>query len=551
MRVRVYTHGSRRARRREARYALARYGIDARKVPDRMKPGRQGGIRVGQHPMTRRSASTAASPSVAAASAQSPSSSDQHSPATASPAASSSASKRQRIEELLADCDREEQLQGQLDELTGEHAILSVEHACLRKKHASLRRKHASLAAEHASLREKDSSLREKHSSLRERHSSLRERHSRRRERHSRRREKHSSLREEHASLGAEHANLGAEHASLSEKHETAQLALLSPLPRYSRYFQTSRVALDPADPTFECLEQHFVSSVLAHRPGPGQNHCSPPKLGVARIERICNPRLQEKYLAEVQDIAGLVERRTTPVSINAPCVESFQSLRVNEYLLYHGASVDIVERLTMQGLDPRYAGENAGKLFGSGCYFAANSSKSDIYTTPNAEGERCILITRVCLGEASIATRPCREATRPPEREDGRGPLNSIVAATMSEGGCVESPEFIVFKEAQALPEYAVWYRHEAGCHCTHCYTSVPMQITIKTLTDKRFIISIRPTDLVEQLKAAIQDTEGIPPDQQRLIFANTLMADGHSLASYGVRNGDNVLLVLRLRGG
>ena len=135
-----------------------------------------------------------------------------------------------------------------------------------------------------------------------------------------------------------------------------------------------------------------------------------------------------------------------------------------------------------MQGLDPRYAGENAGKLFGSGSYFAANSSKSDIYTTPNAAGERCILITRVCLGEASIATRPCREATRPPEREDGRGPLNSIVAATTSEGGCVEYPEFIVFKEAQALPEYAVWYRHEAGCICTHCY-NLPMQITIKAL--------------------------------------------------------------------
>jgi hypothetical protein len=110
-----------------------------------------------------------------------------------------------------------------------------------------------------------------------------------------------------------------------------------------------------------------------------------------------------------------------------------------------------------------------AGKLFGSGSYFAANSSKSDIYTTPNAAGrragERCILITRVCLGEGSIASRPCWEAIRPPEREDGRGPLNSTVAATTREGGCVEHPEFIVFKEAQALPEYAVWYRHGAGC--------------------------------------------------------------------------------------
>ena len=119
-----------------------------------------------------------------------------------------------------------------------------------------------------------------------------------------------------------------------------------------------------------------------------------------------------------------------------------------------------------------------------------------------------------------------------------------------MSEGGCVEHPEFIVFKETQALPEYAVWYRHEAGCHCTHCYTSLPMQIIIRTLTEKRFIISIRPTDLVEQLKAAIEVKDGVPPTQQRLCFAGKVMEDGHSLASCGVRNGDTVTLILRLRG-
>ena len=327
---------------------------------------------------------------------------------------------------------------------------------------------------------------------------------------------------EEDAEDEQERHQLQGQLDKLSTRFTHAQLALLNQLPRYSRYCQARREALDPEEPTFECLQQHFVSSVLAHRPGPRKAHCPPPKLSVVRIERIYNPRLQEKYLVEVQDIAGLVERRVTPVSINAPCVESFQSLRINEYLLYHGASADIVERLMMQGLDPRYAGENAGKLFGAGSYFAANSSKSDIYTTPNAAGERCILITRVCLGEASIATTPCQQATRPPERMDGRGPLNSIVAATMSDNGCVEHPEFIVFKEAQALSEYAVWYRHEADCNCTHCFSVKDAVLKYFTSYSDDIVIGCTISDCVNamapqgvtdaQVRAAVEalDNEG-----------------------------------------
>jgi hypothetical protein len=44
----------------------------------------------------------------------------------------------------------------------------------------------------------------------------------------------------------------------------------------------------------------------------------------------------------------------------------------------------------------------------------------------------------------------------KPPDRPDGRGPLNSVVALTQAEGGCVEHPEFIVYQEAQTLPECA-----------------------------------------------------------------------------------------------
>lgn len=49
--------------------------------------------------------------------------------------------------------------------------------------------------------------------------------------------------------------------------------------------------------------------------------------------------------------------------------------------------------------------------------------------------------------------------------------------------------------------------------------------------------------------LQRLVHDQEGIPPDQQRLIGAGKQMEDSHVLASYGIRAGDMIHLVLRLR--
>ena len=260
-------------------------------------------------------------------------------------------------------------------------------------------------------------------------------------------------------------------------------IQLLSALPTLSRYAKMQFVPLDERSPRGAAVSRLFLDSITRHRVhlishcrSPPCTHFAPKMtLEVVSVRRLLSRGLLDMYCAKRERIEGLRRSGCIELPDEFTCdAAQLQSVDadtpcLNELLLYHGSEADSIDEITRGGFDPRRGGEATGRMFGHATYFALHASKVDFNASrKGSENTRCIVASRVCLGNAFVAKHELPGTLRPPEGFDSVVATTCFASSTLR--GCVDLPEAMVYSEGQALPEYIVEYRHTDDCACHRC---------------------------------------------------------------------------------